>query len=172
MDVALLGARLLALETEFAFVMASDLPPRASAAPYTEAEVWAAVASVAPALEVAATRFAFAPVPPGAVLLDGAFNGAAALGPRVPAAEVDPSALPAAGAALWLGGEAASANNGANVLGSPSGVADMAGECAGGGGKWLFPAPGPAGAVGARPCRRRRPACAGALPGDRPFNIR
>ena len=34
--VSQLGARLLALETEFAFVMGSDLPPKAGA--YSEAE--------------------------------------------------------------------------------------------------------------------------------------
>jgi 2-keto-4-pentenoate hydratase len=45
-----------AVEGEFAFRMARDLPPRASA--YTRAEVVAAVESAAGAIEVVGTRFA------------------------------------------------------------------------------------------------------------------
>ncbi len=54
--VRLTPAHMPAVEGEFAFQMARDLPPRASA--YTLAEVDAAVESVAGAIEVVGTRFA------------------------------------------------------------------------------------------------------------------
>ena len=54
--VKLTPAHMPAVEGEFAFRMARDLPPRASA--YTLAEVDAAVESVAGAIEVVGTRFA------------------------------------------------------------------------------------------------------------------
>ena len=43
-------------EAEFAFVMGRDLPPRA--APYTQAEIMAVVASLHPAIEIPDSRFA------------------------------------------------------------------------------------------------------------------
>jgi 2-keto-4-pentenoate hydratase len=54
--VGLTPAHMPAVEGEFAFQMARDLPPRASA--YTLAEVEAAIESVAGAIEVVGTRFA------------------------------------------------------------------------------------------------------------------
>jgi len=37
--------------------MTADLPPKADGAAYTEAEVWAAVAMVAPAIELVGSRY-------------------------------------------------------------------------------------------------------------------
>ncbi len=54
--VPLAGNRMRVVEPEFAFRLGADLPPRA--APYTEAEVLAAVASLHPAFEVPNSRFA------------------------------------------------------------------------------------------------------------------
>lgn len=72
----------LRVEPEFAFVMARGLPPRA--APYTPAEVMAAVGAVHLALELIGSRFAD-PASAGApeLLADGLFNAGWVLGPRV-----------------------------------------------------------------------------------------
>ena len=117
-SLAALGASFKASEAEYAFVMRSDLPPRN--APYSEAEVWAAVEAVCPAIELASSRFAGA-APPAGVLADGAWNGCFVLGRRVPPADVvgGAAALAASGAALLVNGAEVAANTGANVLGNP-----------------------------------------------------
>ncbi len=53
--IDLTGNQMRVLEGEFAFRMARDLPPRA--APYTRAEVIAAIATLHPAIEVPDSRF-------------------------------------------------------------------------------------------------------------------
>ncbi len=54
--ISLAGNLMRVVEVEFAFRMASDLPPRET--PYTRDEVLAAVASLHPALEIPDSRFA------------------------------------------------------------------------------------------------------------------
>jgi 2-keto-4-pentenoate hydratase len=117
-SLSALGASFKASEAEFAFVMKTDLPPRD--APYSEEEVWGAVAAVAPAIELASARLLFA-APPVAVLADGAWNGCFVLGRRVPPSDVPGGAasLASAGAALLVNGAEVAANTGANVLGNP-----------------------------------------------------
>ncbi|MGQ0664703.1 MAG: 2-keto-4-pentenoate hydratase [Pseudomonadota bacterium] len=67
-----------ALECEFAFALARDLPPRAS--PYARAEVEAAVAALHPAIEIADSRLgANPPMPQFAA--DWVGNGALVYGP-------------------------------------------------------------------------------------------
>ena len=73
----------VAVEAEIAVRLGADLPPRD--APYTEAEVLAAVASAHPAIEVLRSRF----VDPDAVdslsaLADSLANDALVLGPAIP----------------------------------------------------------------------------------------
>ncbi len=122
LSLSSLGASFKAAEAEFCFVMAADLP---AGGPYTEADCWAAVEAVFPAIELAASRLtAAAPSTPAAILADCAWNGAVVLPPpeaRVRAADVPggATALPGAGAALLLDGTQVAASTGANVLGSP-----------------------------------------------------
>ena len=67
------------VEAELAFTLARDLPPRN--APYTEAEIPAAVATVHPAIEVVDSRFLdVAAVDPLSLLADFQSNGALVLG--------------------------------------------------------------------------------------------
>jgi len=54
-EISLKGNQMLVVEGEFAFRMARDLPPRQ--APYTRSEVFDAVASLHPAIEVPNSRF-------------------------------------------------------------------------------------------------------------------
>ncbi|MEM7190729.1 MAG: fumarylacetoacetate hydrolase family protein, partial [Pseudomonadota bacterium] len=71
-------------EAEYIVRLGTDLPPRD--APYAEAEVADAVASIHPGLELAECRFihddAFPPLP--AILADGAGGGTLVMGPAIP----------------------------------------------------------------------------------------
>jgi 2-keto-4-pentenoate hydratase len=72
--------RLNGLEAELAFTLGRDLPPRA--APYTEADVLAALRSVHPAIEIVDSRFAdIRSVDPLSALADFASHGALVVGP-------------------------------------------------------------------------------------------
>lgn len=55
--VSLEGNRMRVAECEFAFVMATDLPPRSATQPYTTKEVLAAVKSLHPAIEIPDSRY-------------------------------------------------------------------------------------------------------------------
>lgn len=99
--------RLNGLEAELAFTLARDLPPRA--APYTEAEVLAALRSVHPVIEIVDSRFAdMRAVDPLSALADFASHGALAVGAgRAAALRIDqtrqPVTLASGGATLYAG---------------------------------------------------------------------
>jgi len=78
--VPLAGNRMRVIEPEYAFRMASDLPPRA--APYTVGEVLDAVASLHPAFEAPDSRYAdFAAAGAAQLIADDACCGRFAFGP-------------------------------------------------------------------------------------------
>lgn len=82
--VSLAGNRMRVVEPEFAFRLGADLPPRA--APYTLADVLAAVGSLHPAFEVPNSRFAdFARAGEAQLLADDACCGDFVFGPAAPA---------------------------------------------------------------------------------------
>lgn len=83
--LSLRGNRMRVVEPEFAFCMATALPPRA--APYLPVEVLAAVGSLHPAFEVPDSRFAhFAGAGQAQLIADDACCGQFAFGPAAPAA--------------------------------------------------------------------------------------
>jgi 2-keto-4-pentenoate hydratase len=112
-----------AAEAEFCFVLGTDLTPPASGGQFTEADVWAAVSHVVPAIELAASRLApDVAATPAAVLGDCTFNGAVILGTtRVAAQEVlgGHAGLANARAALVVDSVEVGAATGAAVLGNP-----------------------------------------------------
>lgn len=83
--LALSGNRMRVVEPEFAFRMASALPPRPQ--PYTPDEVLAAVATLHPAFELPDSRFAdFAGAGKAQLIADDACCGRFAFGPAAPEA--------------------------------------------------------------------------------------
>jgi 2-keto-4-pentenoate hydratase len=77
------GNRMRVAEPEFAFAMAQDLPPKA--APYTQQQVMAAVASLHPAIEVPDSRLApFTAAGEAQLLADNACARHFVLGPAAP----------------------------------------------------------------------------------------
>ena len=77
------GNRMKVAETEMAFVLATDLPARASA--YAQDEVTAAVASLHPSIEIPNSRFAeFTQAGEAQLLADNACAHQFILGPRAP----------------------------------------------------------------------------------------
>ncbi len=81
---SLVGNRMRVAEPEFAFCMGRDLPPRT--APYAQAEVMAAVASLHPALELPDSRFAdFTRAGKAQLIADNACCGPFLFGPAAPA---------------------------------------------------------------------------------------
>lgn len=82
------------VESEIAYRIGRDLAPRA--APYTEAEVRAAIADVVPTIEVCESRFVdHQTVDPLCKLADMTTNGALVVGPaRTDWASLDPDTLP------------------------------------------------------------------------------
>lgn len=83
--LSLAGNRMRVVEPEFAFCMASALPPRP--APYALDEVLAAVASLHPAFELPDSRFAdFARAGMAQLIADDACCGRFAFGPAAPGA--------------------------------------------------------------------------------------
>ena len=107
-------------EAEFCFVLKQELPPRPEGEQYTEAEVWAAVESVAPAVELVGSRYDVTTSSTPKKVADGALNAAVVVGPRVAAAAVgDPQRLVACAARLLVDGAEVGAGTGADVLGAP-----------------------------------------------------
>ena len=109
-------------EAEFAFRMGADLPPRA--APYTQAEVMAAAASLHPAIEIPDSRFAdCTKVGPLQLICDSACAHSFYLGAASGAdwRAMDLSRLAAAGRVLDAAGalKLEWPGAGANVLGDP-----------------------------------------------------
>lgn len=93
--LSLAGNRMRVVEPEFAFRMASGLPPRAE--PYTVAEVLVATASLHPAFELPDSRYAdFVRAGQAQLIADDACCGRFAFGPAAPPAwrEADLAAHP------------------------------------------------------------------------------
>jgi len=104
-------------EMEFAFRMARDLPPRA--APYSQDEVMACVASLHPAIELPDSRYHdFTLVGLAQLVADNACAHRFVLGPATDAAwrGIDLAAHPVR---ALVGGVLAGEGSGANVLGDP-----------------------------------------------------
>jgi len=121
-----LGVALFAVEAEFAFSMKKPLPTRPEA--YSEDEVWSAVKSVHPAIEIAASRSPSAlPLGPKTVhslVADHALHGVLVVGEGVTACEVNRDSLPSVQATIQRstveeGVSGSVVGKGANVLGNP-----------------------------------------------------
>ena len=115
------GNRMRVAEPEFAFAMAQDLPPQA--APYTQQQVLAAVASLHPALEVPDSRLEpFTAAGESQLLADNACARHLVLGPAAPDVwrELDLSTYPVH-ARVQHGNQLKYTRDGtgANVLGDP-----------------------------------------------------
>jgi 2-keto-4-pentenoate hydratase len=117
--VKLVPAQAPAIEGEFAFRMGRDLPVRA--APYTMAEVAAAVDAVAGAIEVVGTRISGGLAGKGRFLAtaDGGFNVALAVGPWV---RWDGRDLKAHRVAIAIDGTPRGEGTGSRALGDPMNV--------------------------------------------------
>ena len=109
-----------AVEAEFAFKLARDLPPRA--APYAREEVAAAVGAVAGAIEVVGTRFAGGLAGKGRLLTtaDGGVNIAFVAGRWV--TDWRALDLPAHRVAMQVNGKTMGEGIGARALGDPMNV--------------------------------------------------
>jgi len=104
------------LETEFAFRMARDLPPRD--APYERDEVAGAVAALHPALEIVSPRWTeWLSMGAVGILADCAANGGAVLGPAV--ADWQVHDLAAREVTLAFDGAEVARGRGERVLGHP-----------------------------------------------------
>lgn len=109
-----------ASEAEFAFFLSTDCPPKADGTPYTDAEMWPRVASIASAIELAATRCSDQPLSPQTVLGDFALNACIVLGDKIPAERIAAwESLADVDASLKVNGATVAAEKGANVLGNP-----------------------------------------------------
>ena len=105
-----------AIEAEFDFVMGSSLPARA--APYTQDDVRAAVASVHPAIEVPDSRYAdWLSMKAPDLIGDNAIGCLLALGPA--AEGMLDHDLAGQAVVVRINGEVVSEGAGANVLGDP-----------------------------------------------------
>lgn len=116
-EVSLANNIMKVAEAEFAFRMASDLPPRREN--YSTAEVLAAVASLHPAIEIPDSRYhEFARVGAPQLIADCACASYFVLGPAT-VADWRQINLAEHAAAAWLNGKLAREGKGANVLGDP-----------------------------------------------------
>lgn len=115
--VAFGANRMAVAEAEFAFVMGTDLPARAT--PYTVEEVLAAVAALHPAIEIPDSRFAdFTSAGSAQLAADNACAHEFVLGPATDAnwREID---LAAQCVTLTIDGIVATTGTGADALGDP-----------------------------------------------------
>ena len=104
-------------EAEFAFRMARDLPPRASA--YSMEEVLDAVASLHPAIEIPDSRYRdFAKVGAAQLIADNACASYFVLGPAT-GGDWRRHDLAEHSASAWVSGKLVREGKGANVLGDP-----------------------------------------------------
>ena len=104
-----------ALEIEFAFRMATDLP--ASGAPYHRDAVAAAAGELMPAIEICDSRYQDYPPPPFEIVADNGVHGAFVAGDPVAGwRDLD---LAACEATLTVNGELKGSGRGAAVLGDP-----------------------------------------------------
>jgi 2-keto-4-pentenoate hydratase len=74
---------LFCVEAEVGFIMGTDLPPTADNAPRTEAEVYAAVESVAVCIECVGRRYATPDAAPLQAAADGLSGAGVIIGKRV-----------------------------------------------------------------------------------------
>jgi 2-keto-4-pentenoate hydratase len=105
------------IEGELAFILACDLPARP--APYTRAEVEAAIITLHPAIEVADTRYRdWLAADKPALIADLAVSGALVLGPGTEDwRDLD---LPALAARMVVGGAVVGQGTGRDALGHPA----------------------------------------------------
>lgn len=116
-NVSLANNIMKVAEAEFAFRMASDLPPRRSN--YSTAEVLAAVATLHPAIEIPDSRYHdFAKVGAPQLIADCACASYFVLGPAT-VADWRQMDLAEHCAAVWVNGNLVREGKGANVLGDP-----------------------------------------------------
>jgi 2-keto-4-pentenoate hydratase len=105
----------MVIECEFTFALAADLPARP--APYTRAEVAAAVATVHAGIEVVAGHLQdWIHQDVWSVIADNGTDGAVIVGEGGPLGDVDLAAAPVT---LRRNGEVAREGSGADVLGDP-----------------------------------------------------
>lgn len=119
-SITLVTDHMPALEGEFAFRLACDLPPRDAA--YTEAEVREAIGAVAGAIEVVGTRLEGGLAGKGRLLVtaDSGANMALVVGPWTTEWQhIDLAAHPAA---MIVNGSTVSEGTGARALGNPMNV--------------------------------------------------
>ena len=119
-NLAISPLHMAAVEGEFAFKLARDIPARAT--PYTRDEVASAVAAVAGAVEVVGTRFAGGLAGKGRLLTtaDGGVNIACVFGHWQP--DWQALDLPAHPVAMIINGKAMGQGTGARALGDPMNV--------------------------------------------------
>lgn len=104
------------LEGEFAFTFAADLNP--ADAPFTQADIAAAISTLHPAIEVVGGRAEdFMTGPVLTTIADSGANYCLAIGPGV--SEWSPDDLPTAAASMNVAGEVTGSGTGADVLGHP-----------------------------------------------------
>ncbi len=116
-SVAMVNNLMMVAEAEFAFCMARDLPPRASA--YSMEEVLDAVASLHPAIEIPDSRYRdFAKVGAAQLIADNACASYFVLGPAT-GADWRRHDLAEHPASAWVNGKLVREGKGANVLGDP-----------------------------------------------------
>lgn len=102
------------IECEFLVRLRTDLPPRS--APYTVAEVRAAIAAVHAGIEVAECRFPLDALPPiAAILADGSASGRYVIGPEI-APDAD---LPTMAVTLTVNGTERRRGSGREVMDDP-----------------------------------------------------
>jgi len=104
------------IEGEMAFTMATDLA--AADAPFSQADITAAVSTLHPAIEVVGGRMAnFMSQPILTTIADSGANAGLILG--APVTDWDPDDLPATPGTMTVDGEQTGAGTGADVLGHP-----------------------------------------------------
>lgn len=109
----------IVLEVEFAFRLAEDLPPRK--APYRASEVWLAIESVHPAIEIVVSRFVdWTNQPIWSLVADNGTDGALVYGVGLPRSEV--KTLSGVDASLSIDGQAVRRGGAENITGGPLGA--------------------------------------------------
>ena len=111
---------LLAVEAEFAFILGRSLPPRTL--PYTQQELWDAVAVVVPAIEVVGTRWsgaAFQQATGFQKIADFGMNQNCVLGPNGVAGSSCRHDLDNVAVTMWVNGQLKKTGSGKNVLEHP-----------------------------------------------------
>jgi 2-keto-4-pentenoate hydratase len=111
---------LLAVEAEFAFIMGQSLPPRTL--PYTQQELWDAVAVVVPAIEVVGTRWsgrAFQQATGFQKIVDFGLNQNCVLGPNGVAGSSCRQDLDKVAVKVCVNGVQVGTGSGKNVLEHP-----------------------------------------------------